>query len=213
MRRNIVLTGLLFYVLTLYGQNFNETEKSQSFILNAQEITELNAPLIAAINRHIKVSKVKKIKNKGDFFIFIRIYPTINTYDVPRKIIDSIYSFNNFQKTIPEDSISHNYSLSIELLSKKFLTGGWAGVTTYKNIFYYNYNGYDVLLASDLEIIFMNDLKTRQFDLILLANFYPKKKKTYNIRTIYNMRPPYISEVRYKDLIWPNWTSNRSDFK
>ncbi len=190
--------------------NINKNH-NDSIILNTKIISELSIPILATIQRHLEVAKMKK-KHKFDFFIFVRIGASnIDYRGIPKKIIDSLYSINDFTTSpLPiTDKFYTQYGISIEFIGKD--DPQLNGISTFENKYYYNYNGYDVLICSNLNLIFKNEGKIKHFHFVL--NTLGKRKKINAIRTLFNLSGPYVTEVRYKDLIWPKWTSKRNDFK
>ena len=65
-------TTIFFFVTTLLVINVYSQVDKKTRRFDAKTITELNEPLIAAINNHIEVSKAKRIKNKNGFNTNIR---------------------------------------------------------------------------------------------------------------------------------------------
>lgn len=205
MKKYIVL---ILICLSFYA---NGQQTVRNVNLTAKVITELNEPLTAALDRHIFVSKIKELKNKDDFYILISIYPRIEKWQISEYVFDSLYSINDFSADYPVDSILPTYSISIVIASKKYYSEGWSGFNR-ANIFYYKYKGYDILLSSNLNLIFntKNEMKIIQHDLIIKDDTV--KISPYKTWTKYLMWNRYIAEIRLKDLIWPSWTGKRDDF-
>lgn len=179
---------------------------------NAQVITKLSKPLTAAIDRHIKVAKANKL-NKNDVFVLITVYPELSSLQVPKYIIDSIYAINDLKTEFPYDTISSIYSFSIILASKKYYTEGWMGWRE-RNYYYYNYDNYNVLINSNLDLIFDNANQVIPIKLELIESERMDKVNSYKILTRYSMwNNRYLTEIRYKDLINPHWTGARDEFK
>jgi|APHig6443717817_1056837.scaffolds.fasta_scaffold123142_2 hypothetical protein len=207
MKKNILLVFVLF---SLYAKS---QVSYRNLIIDASVITELNEPLTSAIDRHIEVSKVKKRNNKNDFFILISVYSGISQWQIPKHIYDSIYAVNNFKTVFPTDTVLPLYTLSIVLASKKYYTGGWINFNR-KNVYYCNYNNYEVLINSELSLIFESKNQTKQIEqkLIILPN--KETDSPYKIWTRYSMwNNKYLTEIRYKDLIFPTWTGKRDEFE
>lgn len=207
MKKNIVL----FLVLLSLFAKCQVSYRTLTF--NTRVITELNKPLIAAIDRHIEVSKAKKNKNKNDFLILISVFPRISKWEIPKYVFDSIYANNDFKTEFPSDTVMPTYSISIVLASKTYYTEGWTGFNR-KNTYFYNYKNYDVLISSELNLIFKNENEKKQIIQNLIIKQETKKYSPYKIWTIYSMwNNKYITEIRYKDLIHPSWTGKRDEFK
>jgi hypothetical protein len=200
---------LFFLVFLTFLANSQVTHRNINF--TAKVVTELNEPLIAAIDRHIEVSKAKKIKNKSDLFILVSIFPKIKEWEIPKHVYDSIYAINDFKTIFPTDSVTPTYSITIVLASKNYLTEGWTGFER-KNIYYYIYKNYDVLINTELDLIFNNECETKEFTQHLIIEKETKKISPFKIWTGYSMWNRYITEIRLKDLIWPQWTGKRNDF-
>ncbi len=184
-----------------------------SLTINANLITELNEALTVAIDRHIEVSKVKKGNNKNDFFIIILVFPRISQWEIPKQVFDSIYAVNDFKTVFSSDTIMPTYMISIVLASKTTYTEGWIG-TNRKNTYYIRYKDWDVLINSELNLIFENENKTKQIVQKLKIDRTTKKYSPFKIWTRYSMwNNKYITEIRYNDLIFPPWTGKREEFE
>ena len=93
MKFKILLILLLFNTFDIKSQVYHH-----DFKFNSVVITQLNDPLLAALNRHFEVLKNKNIIPEKDFFIIIAISPSIRQLEVPKSIFDSIYAVNDFKK-------------------------------------------------------------------------------------------------------------------
>jgi len=207
MNVKIFLLFIVLISLGAKGQVFNHDLK-----FNSTVITQLNDPLLAALDRHLEVIKTNNFNIENDFFILVSIGPGIGDWEIPKKVHDSIYAKNDFKTVFPVDSVTPNYYINIFLASKKYLTNGWSRFDPEKNVFYYNYNNYDVLLSSNLDLIFNSKGEKRKFEIHLIydENYVPYS--SYQFGTTYSMWNRYITEIRMKDLIWPTWTGNRNEF-
>lgn len=206
MKKKIIL---LFIFLPLYAKC---QVPCDSININAKVITELSKPLTAAIDRHIKVSKAKRSKDKDDFFVLISISPGLTEWEVPEYIIDSIYAVNDLKTEFSPDTLMPEYKFLIVLASKKYLTEGWRAIY-WKNNYYFKYNNFDVLINSNLNLIFENDNQSKQIRQKLIC-LDKHKVFPYTIWTRYSMyNNKYVIEVRYKHLIAPNWTAKFDEFK
>ena len=95
--------------------------------------------------------------------------------------------------------------------NKTHCTDGWVAFNS-KNVYYYKYNNYEILINSELDLIFKSDKNEMQTMLHLTLKDDTKDYSQYNIWTRYFMWNKYIKEVRYKDLIWPVWTGRDDEF-
>lgn len=181
--------------------------------INAKVITGLNKPLATAIDRHIEVSRAKKHSNNNDYFVIVLISPGITKWQIPKRIFDSIYSFNDLKTVFPKDTVLPEYNISIVLSSKLFHTEGWISLNK-KNIYYCKYHNYDVLINSDMDLIFENEHQTLQLVTGLIDPEKPEKNFPFKIWTRYSMwNNRYLTEIRYKDLISPDWTGKHDEFE
>jgi hypothetical protein len=202
---------IIFFLIFICTLNAKCQVNNRILTYDTKVIQELNEPLIASIERHLKVSKAEKGKSEYDFFILVSIFPRIKEWEIPKHVFDSIYAINDFKGVFPADSATPTYSISIVLASKKDYTEGWTGFGR-KNIYYYKYKNYDVLISSDLNLIFKYDNERRQFVITLNSVQNPKEENIFKVWTGYSMWNRYVTEIRMKDLIWPTWTGNRDDF-
>lgn len=185
----------------------------RGFSSEVEVITKLNEPFITAIERHIKVAKVNKLKNKDAFFILIAVFPGIPEMSIPRKIHDSIYRTNDFLTEMPFDSLTPDYSLSIALGNKTYMHNGWRYFGESYSTYYYNYKGYDILISSRLNLIFEGENKFISMALKLIRDEDIQLQSPYDVSTHYTFWNKYIQEVRYKTLIAPPWTDGPDDFE
>lgn len=179
---------------------------------NAKVIIELNEPFISAIDRHIKVSKASKNKNIKDFFIILNVGSDINEWQIPKSVYDSIYGFNDFSIVLPMDSLMPVYVLSLILANKKYFTNGWWNLRG--NNFYYNYKGLDVIITSNLNLIFKTNGENK-YVLFPLKDLPVNGKfnKQYFIETRYSFWNVYLTQIKLKDITSPIWTGKRDEFK
>jgi hypothetical protein len=208
MKVKILLILLLFNTFDIKSQVYHH-----DFKFNSVVITQLNDPLLAALNRHFEVLKNKNIIPEKDFFIIVAIYPSIRQSEVPKSVFDSIYAVNDFKTNFPLDSVTPSYNFMITLANKKYFTNGWSGFTTAKNIYYHKFNNYDVLLISGLDLIFNNNDEKNNLDIHIVYDEQYIPHSSYKISTYYTAWNRYVRENRWKDLIWPNWTGNFDDFE
>lgn len=207
MKKGIILILIFLPIIAKCQVSYD------TLIINASVITELNKPLTTAIDRHIEVSKAKKRNNKNDFFVIITIFPGISQMNVPKHVVDSIYAINDLRTAFSNDTVLPPYYLSIVLASKKYKTEGWINIHR-KNIYFFKYNDYDVLICSELNLLFGNENQSIQLIQKLVNLEKPEKKLSFQIWTIFSMwNNRYLTEIRYKDLIYPHWTGKRDEFK
>ena len=208
MKIRVLLILLLFNTIDIKSQVYHHDHKFNSLI-----ISQLNDPLRAALNRHFEVLKNKKIIPEKNSFVFVIVSSGINRWEIPERIFDSIYAINDFKSVFPSDSLTPTYNFMITLASKKYFTNAWYGFTTDKNIYYHNFNDYDVLIISDLDLIFDNNDEKIEFDIHIIYDEQYSPHSSYQISTYYSAWNRYVRENRWKDLIWPNWTGNFDDFE
>lgn len=201
---------ILFLMLSTFYSKCQVHQQTKVYTF--QIINDLNEPLSKAIERHIEVSKAYKIKRNDDFFILVSVFPTITKWQIPNVVFDSMYAVNDFKTVFPKDSVTPIYNISIILASKKYYTHGWQGFGR-KNKYFTKYKKYEVLLSSDLNLIFNSDDETKQITLQLFYNEDAEMKKHYRVYTSYWLWNRYVAEIRIKDLIWPAWTGARDEFK
>jgi hypothetical protein len=191
--------------------NLNGQDSLMNPDFNATVIKELNEPFISAINRHLKTSKASKIKNAKDFYIILYVSSYINEWQIPKIVYDSIYGFNDFSTIPSKDSLTPSYTITLTLADKKFFTNGWWNLR--KNNFYYSLNGYDIVITSSLNLFFKTTGENKQIQ-HFLKEFPENKriKKQYIIETSYIFWNAYLTQIKFKDIISPTWTSKRNEF-
>jgi len=135
----IVGTGFKSYITTAYNLEFN-----------ASEIIKPDSSLLAIIDRHIYVMKKRGIKNPRNKVIYMQIIKGLSITDgVPKYIIDSMYSTNDFSVGIKEVLYPPQYLCSVRT---DFVASVGIYMHAYKSVFYYKHNNWDVIIVSDLMI-------------------------------------------------------------
>lgn len=184
-------------------------------ILRVTEILDISSELEAMIDRYLFIKKTKNTKEcYQDGFIIVEVVPDFLSGYTNYRIFDSLYAINDLSKN---DSFRRNtgsvYKVSICLINKNNKCFQWR----FKNckLYYYSYKGQKILIPEYIPLRF-NKVGSKEFVILESPDFeYSGKcdEYDYTLETFFVWGPLTVTEVRYKDIIWPAGTLPREMFE
>ncbi len=216
-----LLLALIIISFSTYCQNNNFKQEympveRESVVrqYDVQVITKLDKIFVAAIERHFEELKIKKLKNKNEFYVVLTLYyPAIPSLQVLESVYDSIYKKNDFtnleaQYDNPKALL---YDFTVVLINKHYLTRGFYNLYR-DNIYLYESDAYNVWVSSMLDLTFETEGVRKTIEFSFNENVPRKYKKLCNLETNYRTWGPYVTQIKRKGLISPSWTSPSNDF-
>lgn len=166
--------------------------------ISANEVINIDYRLEKIIERHLRVTRCRGYINPKNKMVIICIMPVpLTMYGIDSKIVDSLYSDNNF-----ENFTSSSPFYDILVTTNHVSDGIFNSVSLYKYKYYYKYRKWNILFVSDLNIK-LEATNTVKNLIVCDKRKFRKQKNFNNNQTGYEIWHYVVSEVKYKTLISP----------
>lgn len=129
----------------LKKNDFKYTQRFDTLKFDAIVVSELDSNLLKMLKWHQTSNEKKKLKFRENNIYIVHIFPTTEWF-IPKNIVDSIYTNNIF----PLKGITPSYRIVIKTIDKR--QAELFSIKHYLKKYYYDYQGKDVLIVSDLNI-------------------------------------------------------------